>query len=307
MIGGREGAKLRAGGDHAPQGLAVHGVVLRQHPVVGGLAGLRQDGLVGFRQLVPLLLVDDEVQHRAALPPARGIVVFRDLQEAELLVVVGADELGRVDGAALQRRIDVAAARSAAAPRRAWPAPCPPSPPMRNFRPLRSSRPVDLLAEEAAHLGAGVAAGEPMCVEAGEDIVDDLLAAAEVPPGMLLAGVEAERQAGADGRGPVPCRCRNRSAYGRIRPRRSARRRAPAGRRRSRRPRRSGSGICCRSPRPCIWRTSGPCRKWCRADFGKLDVRRQRISGADWAMPGAATVAAAARPAPARKLRRLHE
>jgi hypothetical protein len=38
-------------------------------------------------------------------------------------------------------------------------------------------------------------------------------------------------------------------------------------------------------------------------DFGKLEVRRQRISGMDWAMAGAATVvAAAARPAPFRKL-----
>jgi hypothetical protein len=37
-------------------------------------------------------------------------------------------------------------------------------------------------------------------------------------------------------------------------------------------------------------------------DFGKLEVRRQRISGEDWAIAGAATApAAAARPAPFRK------
>ena len=47
--------------------------------------------------------------------------------------------------------------RSAAAPRRASTARWPAKPPMRIFRPLRSATVLDLLAEPAAHLAAGVA------------------------------------------------------------------------------------------------------------------------------------------------------
>ncbi len=47
--------------------------------------------------------------HGVTFPPAGVIVVRRDLVETELLVVVGADPFGRVDGAFLQCRIDVAA------------------------------------------------------------------------------------------------------------------------------------------------------------------------------------------------------
>ena len=45
----------------------------------------------------------------AAFPPARIVVVGRDLLEAELLVVIRADPFGGVDGALLQRRIDFTA------------------------------------------------------------------------------------------------------------------------------------------------------------------------------------------------------
>ena len=50
-----------------------------------------------------------------------------------------------------------------------------------------------------------------------------------------------------------------------------------------------------------------PCRvcavpKIVSSDFGKLEVRRQRTSGMDWATAGAATVAAAVRPTPFKKL-----
>ena len=49
-----------------------------------------------------------------AFPPAREVVVVGDLVEAQLLVVVGADPFGGVDGAFFQRGIDVAGRRSAA-------------------------------------------------------------------------------------------------------------------------------------------------------------------------------------------------
>ena len=92
----------------------------------------------------------------AALPEARIVVVRRDLVEAELLVVVGADPLGGVDRAALQRRIDVAArdllrheaellqhlaGKAADA----------------HLQALQVGDGLDLLAEPAAHLRAGVA------------------------------------------------------------------------------------------------------------------------------------------------------
>jgi len=44
----------------------------------------------------------------AAFPPARGVVEFRHLVQTELLVVIGPDPFGRIDGALLQRRIDLA-------------------------------------------------------------------------------------------------------------------------------------------------------------------------------------------------------
>ena len=156
------GEKVRSSApraDHAAQGLAVHRIVLGQHPVVRCLARLGQDGLVVLRQLVPLLLVDDEVQHGAALPPAGGVIVFGDFQEAELLVVVGADELGRIEGAALQRRIDVAGRdllRHDAELRQHLAAEAADA----ELEALQVIDRVDLLAEEAAHLGAGIAAGE---------------------------------------------------------------------------------------------------------------------------------------------------
>jgi hypothetical protein len=95
-------------------------------------------------------------QHRSAFPPAGIVVVRRDLVEAELLVVVGADPLGGIDGALFQRRIDVAggdllrhhaellqhpAGKSADA----------------EFQALEIVDGVDLLAEPAAHLAGGVA------------------------------------------------------------------------------------------------------------------------------------------------------
>jgi hypothetical protein len=43
------------------------------------------------------------------LPPAGIVVVFRDFVEAEFLVVIRPDPLGRIDRAFFERRIDVAA------------------------------------------------------------------------------------------------------------------------------------------------------------------------------------------------------
>ncbi len=153
---GGERRQDHAIGDQALQRRRVERVVLRQHPDVGLGAGRLQNRLVLRRQRRPGLDADQQVERRSALPPARVVVVLRDLVEAELLVVVGADPFGRVDRALFQRRVDVAAGdllrHDAQSSERG-----PPVPPMRNFSPLRSASLVDRLAEPAAHLAAGVA------------------------------------------------------------------------------------------------------------------------------------------------------
>ena len=74
---------------------------------MGGRVG--EDRLVALRQRIELFQVGEGVDGRTALPEARIVVVLGDLGEAELLVIVGADPFGGIDGALLQRRIDVAA------------------------------------------------------------------------------------------------------------------------------------------------------------------------------------------------------
>src|SRR3954447_7284018 len=99
------------------------------------------------------------MDHRAAFPEAGVIIIFRDLLESELLVVIRTDPFGGVDGALFQRRIDVAAGEllrhdadllqnlSGDAADAEFEA-----------RHIRDR--LDLLAEPTTHLGAGVAAGE---------------------------------------------------------------------------------------------------------------------------------------------------
>ena len=120
--------------------------------------GRAHQRLVGRRQLFHLRLVDHQMDRRPAFPPAGIVVVRRDLVEAELLVVIGADPFGRIDRALLERRIDVAAGdllrhhaelRDDLAGKAAD----------AHLEALQVGDRVDLLAEPAAHLGAGVAAG----------------------------------------------------------------------------------------------------------------------------------------------------
>src|SRR3546814_12903059 len=61
------------------------------------------------RQLLPGIQVDEVVEHRRRLVPARVVVELGGLVEAEGEVVVGADPLGRIDGAGLQGRGNLAA------------------------------------------------------------------------------------------------------------------------------------------------------------------------------------------------------
>src|SRR5204863_2546109 len=112
-----------------------------------------------------------------AFPPSGIIIVLRDLHEAELLVVVGADPLGGVDGALFQRRIDVAAGdllRHAAdlgddgAGKTADP----------EFEPAEVIHRFDFLPEPAAHLGAGRAGRNADAAILLQEIVEHVLPAA---------------------------------------------------------------------------------------------------------------------------------
>src|SRR5688572_522367 len=60
------------------------------------------------RQAVVRLLVEAELRDRRGLLPTRVIVVARGILEAELEIVVRPDELRGVDGAAFERRVDLA-------------------------------------------------------------------------------------------------------------------------------------------------------------------------------------------------------
>ena len=103
-----KGLELNACRDEPANGPGIELVVLRDGNRVGLVRGRRHQSLVLGAQHIPLGLVDEEEDRRRAFPPARIIVVGRDLAEAELLVVIGADPFGRIDGAAFERRIDVA-------------------------------------------------------------------------------------------------------------------------------------------------------------------------------------------------------
>src|SRR5260370_7106716 len=64
--------------------------------------------MINLRQLVPFRQIDQKMRLSSALPPSRVVVIFRDLHEPELLVVVGADPFGGIDRALLERRKDIA-------------------------------------------------------------------------------------------------------------------------------------------------------------------------------------------------------
>src|SRR5262249_7172007 len=127
-----------------------------------------------------------------ALPPAGVVIELHDLVEAELLVVIGADPLGGVDGALFQGGVDVATRnllRDAAELLQRLAGPAADA----HLETLEVGRLLDLLVEPAAHLAAGVASEQTLEVELLAEVVDQFLAIAIIEPGVLLGGVEAER------------------------------------------------------------------------------------------------------------------
>src|SRR5258708_4859731 len=198
----REAAELRPRPDQAAQRRPVLRIVFGGHPVVRIAARCLEDGLVLGGQAVPLLNIDVGRQLGAAFPPARVVIELRDLREAELLVVIRTDPLRRVDRALFERRVDVAArdllrdhaelAEDHAAE--------PGDPELETLEVLDR---LDLLAEPAAHLRAGVAGRDRVDVVVLEEVRQQLAAAAEGLPRRLLARVEAERNGAVEAEGRV--------------------------------------------------------------------------------------------------------
>src|SRR5262249_4147818 len=150
-----------------------------------------EDGLVAFRQLVPLREVDEHVVGGAALPPARIVVILDDLIEAELLVVIGPDPFGGVDGALLQRGIDIAASEllrdeTKLAERFAGPTSD------AHLEALEVAGLLDLLVEPATHLRSSITGDQAFGVELGAEFIDQLLPVAVIEPCVLLARIESE-------------------------------------------------------------------------------------------------------------------
>src|SRR5262249_43909603 len=150
------------------------------------------DRLVRLRKLVPLWQIDDQVIGRAAFPPTGIIIIFCDLIEAQLLVIIRTYPFGGIDRALLQCRIDVTASNllrydAELAERFSGPTA------NAHLETSEVSGLLDFLVEPPAHLTAGIPHQQAFCVGIGGKLIDQFLTVARVEPSILLARIEAER------------------------------------------------------------------------------------------------------------------
>ncbi len=142
------------------------------------------------------------MNHGPAFPPAGIVIIFGNLLEAELLVVIGTDKFRRIDRALFERRIDIAASNLLGNDAElfhdlaghAGNA---------HLKPLQIVDRVDFLAEPAAHLRARIAGRQAIEPLGGVELVHQRVAIALVEPGILQAPVEAEGNGRADRVGRV--------------------------------------------------------------------------------------------------------
>ena len=163
------------------------------------------------------------------------------------------------------------------------------------FQAGQVSRLLQLLAEPAAHLAAGVAGRNAVHVELLEELVQQIHAAGRYHPGVLHARVEPERHCGAERKGRILARVVVRRGVRDLDGRTARRRRAPARQARFRRRQTAESGTCCRSLRRLPCRTPRRRRKSCRA------ISESSRSGA------ISTRASIARSRVLQRLRRRHQ
>src|SRR5690606_10967224 len=159
-------------------------------------------GTVMGRQVLVVLRVDEEMDREPAFPVGRVVVVGRDLVETELGVVIGTDPFGGIDGAALERGIDITARdllRHDAKTRHDLSG----NAGNTHLHALEIVEAVDFLAEPATHLGTGAASGNTYNAIIGQEGIVGLVAAAMIEPGILLAGIETEGKGRSDGEGGI--------------------------------------------------------------------------------------------------------
>src|SRR3954452_11537039 len=105
---GRERSKLRARGYKPLNSLRVARVILGGEISPGLRCRTRHHLLVTLRQRFPFGGVDEQEAVGTSFPPAWIVVIGRDFEKTELLIIIGADPFGSVDRTLLERRIDVA-------------------------------------------------------------------------------------------------------------------------------------------------------------------------------------------------------
>ena len=167
---------------------------------------------------------------------------------------------------------------------------------MRNLRPLQVGDGLDLLAEPAAHLRAGVAGRDIVDVVVLEEVAQQLQPAAMGHPGVHLPRVHAERDRAVEGEGRVLADEVIAGGVAHLDGVVLHRVEHLKGRERSRPRRRRGSGTCCRWPRRRAWQGIRRHRKSVSRLFGQLAASRHLISG--WRLGDCRSGASRWRPAP---------
>jgi len=147
-----------------------------------------------LRKRIPGPLIDEQRAAGRAFPPTGVMIETRDLIEAELFIIIGADPFGAINRAAFQRGIDIASANllrhnAKAAQNIAGKAT------HAEFQAAQILNRIDFLAEPAAHLAGRAAKGEGPHAKRAIEIIDQLMAAAIAEPGIILPLIEAEGQA----------------------------------------------------------------------------------------------------------------
>src|SRR5690606_24763038 len=149
---------------------------------------------------VPRFLVEDQLQRRARLVPARVVIELRDLVEAKRQVVVRADPVRRVNHATFQRGKDFTTGQVHGAGTKTLQY-LTGKTGHANLQASEILDAVDFLVVPAGQLGAGIAAGKRLQVEARVQFIPQLLAAAMVQPAILFLRGKAERYSGKERRG----------------------------------------------------------------------------------------------------------